>query len=80
MISEETKSEVTLSEATASPAVEHELLAFPVVNADRKVLGAVDVELYTKELGELERRQESDNLFQLIGVHFGRWLLRVTSA
>jgi magnesium transporter len=61
------------SSATVLEACEffalHKLLAFPVVDSSRKVLGVVDVELYTAELGELERRQESDDLFQLIGVH-----------
>lgn len=47
----------------------HKLLAFPVTDADQKVVGIVDVDLYTEELSEIERRQESDDLFQLIGVH-----------
>ncbi len=47
----------------------HKLLAFPVVDADRKVLGAVDVGLYTDEIQEIDHRQDSDDLFQLIGVH-----------
>ena len=47
----------------------HRLLALPVVDADRKLLGVVDVELYTSELEDLDRSQRSDDLFQLIGVH-----------
>ncbi|WP_149111374.1 magnesium transporter [Limnoglobus roseus] len=47
----------------------HKLLAFPVVDADRKLVGLVDVDLYTDELADLERRQESDDLFQLVGVY-----------
>lgn len=47
----------------------HKLLAFPVVDSERRVLGVVDIELYTEELADLERREESDDLFQLIGVH-----------
>ncbi|SFJ19194.1 magnesium transporter [Planctomicrobium piriforme] len=47
----------------------HKFLAFPVIDADRKVVGAVDVSLYTDELLKIEHRQESDDLFQLIGVH-----------
>lgn len=47
----------------------HRLLAFPVVDEERRLLGIVDVELYTDELGDIERREESDELFQLIGVH-----------
>ena len=47
----------------------HKLLAFPVVDADQRVLGAVDVDLYTEEIQAIDRRQDSDDLFQLIGVH-----------
>lgn len=47
----------------------HKLLAFPVVDEERKLVGHVDVDLYTDKLADLERRQESDDLFQLIGVH-----------
>lgn len=47
----------------------HKLLAFPVVDSERRILGIVDIELYTEELADLERREESDDLFQLIGVH-----------
>lgn len=50
----------------------HRLLAFPVVDDDGRLLGAVDVELYTKELGEISdhaARGKTDDLFQLIGVH-----------
>ena len=45
------------------------LLAFPVVDSDRRLVGLVDVDLYTGERAELERRQESDDLFQLVGVY-----------
>ena len=47
----------------------HRLLAFPVVDAGRRVLGTVDVELYTEELSDLDRREGNQDLFQLIGVH-----------
>lgn len=47
----------------------HRLLAFPVVDDERRLLGVVDVELYTDELDELASRERSDDLFQLIGVH-----------
>lgn len=47
----------------------HKLLAFPIVDEGRKMVGLVDVDLYTKELSDLERRDDSENLFQLIGVH-----------
>jgi magnesium transporter len=47
----------------------HRLLAFPVVDEERRMLGVVDVELYAKELGDLDDRERHDDLFQLIGVH-----------
>jgi magnesium transporter len=58
----------------------HRLLAFPVVDSDRKLIGAIDVELYTDELHGLEGGQEAgqgkagqeDDLFQLIGIHLVR--------
>ncbi len=49
--------------------VMHKLLAFPVIDDDRRVIGAVDVDLYTSEIQEIDRRQDSEDLFQLIGVH-----------
>lgn len=50
----------------------HRLLAFPIVDADRRILGVVDVELYTNEISELARREESDDVFQLIGVRLAQ--------
>jgi magnesium transporter len=49
--------------------VEHRLLAIPVLDAEGQIVGVVDVDLYTDELADLDRRQASDDLFQLIGVH-----------
>jgi magnesium transporter len=47
----------------------HKLLAFPILDDDRRIIGMVDVDLYTTELQELERRESTEDLFQLIGVH-----------
>ena len=47
----------------------HRLLAVPVVDEQRKLIGSVDVELYTDELTDIDRNERSDELFQLIGVH-----------
>jgi magnesium transporter len=46
----------------------HKLLAFPVVDANRRLLGIVDVELYTEELSDLDIQERSQDLFQLAGV------------
>lgn len=48
----------------------HRLLAFPILDDQRRLLGIVDVDLYTDELADLDRREDTDDLFQLIGVHF----------
>ena len=48
----------------------HKLLAFPVVDDERRMLGVVDVDLYTEKIADVERREDLDDLFQLIGVHF----------
>jgi magnesium transporter len=52
----------------------HRFLALPVVDADRRLVGVIDVELYTDELAELAGGAEPtgaarDEVFQLIGVH-----------
>ena len=47
----------------------HKLLAFPVVDEERRIVGLVDVELYTRELTDLDGRESHNDLFQLIGVH-----------
>jgi magnesium transporter len=55
----------------------HRLLAFPVVGEGRKLVGVIDVELYTKELageaggvGEVEDvGRIGDDVFEIIGVH-----------
>jgi magnesium transporter len=45
------------------------LLALPIVDADSKLLGIIDVDLYRDEVTDLIRAEEQDDLFQLIGVH-----------
>jgi magnesium transporter len=47
----------------------HKLLAFPVVDEEHRIVGLVDVELYTRGLTDLDRGESYDDLFQLIGVH-----------
>jgi magnesium transporter len=49
--------------------VQHRLLAFPVVDEARRILGVVDMELYTDELGQLGDASRRDDLFQLVGVY-----------
>jgi magnesium transporter len=49
--------------------IQHRLLAYPVIDENRKLVGVVDVELYTNELDNLGNAEARDDLFQLIGVH-----------
>jgi magnesium transporter len=60
------------AEATAVQAcelfIQHRLLALPIVDERRRILGVVDMELYTDELGQLEKAAEREDLFQLLGV------------
>ncbi|MDX1964689.1 MAG: magnesium transporter [Pirellulales bacterium] len=46
----------------------HRLLAFPIINDQKQMVGLVDVELFAAELNDLEERSRTDDLFQLIGV------------
>jgi magnesium transporter len=72
--------EIMVREVVALPArttvleaceffIQHRFLAFPVVDDERRMLGVVDVELYTSELAQLENGRVHDDLFQLLGVH-----------
>jgi magnesium transporter len=47
----------------------HRFLAFPVVDAEGRIVGVVDVDLYTSELGQLGDAEKRDDLFQALGVH-----------
>ncbi len=49
--------------------IQHRLLAFPVVDNIHRLLGVVDVELYTEELEQLGEGRVRDDIFQLVGVH-----------
>lgn len=47
----------------------HRFLALPVVDAEMKLVGTVDIELYADEIRDSAERDNRDDLFQLIGVH-----------
>ncbi len=47
----------------------HRLLAFPVVDENNRIMGIVDIELYTDKLTNLDEKEKDNDLFQLIGVH-----------
>lgn len=50
----------------------HRLLALPVVEGQGRMLGVIDVELYTDEITDLVRREQSDDVFQLIGIRLAQ--------
>ncbi|MEW6157740.1 MAG: magnesium transporter [Verrucomicrobiota bacterium] len=45
----------------------HKFLAFPVVDASRKIVGVVDVGLLTEEAFDIAEREQTDALFESIG-------------
>ncbi len=49
--------------------IQHRLLALPVVDDQRRLLGVVDMELYTGQLAQLGGPDNRDDLFQQVGVH-----------
>ncbi len=64
---------VTLSDtATVFDACElfifHKFLAIPVVDAERRLVGIVDVNVFTEEMMDMSGHQKADDVFQWIGV------------
>ncbi len=47
--------------------VTYKFLAFPVVDAERKIIGIVDVNLFTEELLDVEEPEEVNDVFEEIG-------------
>jgi len=45
----------------------HKLLAFPVVDDQRRIVGVVDVNLFTEEVLDLAEREKMNELFEAIG-------------
>lgn len=68
------------SDATVLEACEfftfHKFLAFPVIDAERRMVGVVDIELYAAELAETGEDDDAgavkDEIFQIIGVRLTR--------
>jgi magnesium transporter len=52
--------------------LQHRLLAFPVVDAQGRMLGVVEAETYTGELSDLSSTSERNDLFQRVGVYLAR--------
>ena len=45
----------------------HKFLAFPVVDADRRIVGILDVSVFTEEVLDLAEREQMNDLFQALG-------------
>jgi magnesium transporter len=48
--------------------VMHRFLAFPVVDDERRIVGVVDVSVFTEEVFDIAEREERDEAFEAIGV------------
>lgn len=68
---------VTISaDATVNDACEffvlHKLLAFPVVDEQRRMLGIVDVNFFTEEVFDMAERDQADAVFEALGFRLGQ--------
>jgi magnesium transporter len=50
--------------------VTYKFLAFPVVDSERRIVGIVDVNVFTDGLLDVEEKEEVDNVFESIGFNF----------
>lgn len=82
-------SEIMISSVVAVPAAAtvmeacelfamHRFLALPVVDKERRMVGVVDISLFTDEVFDIAERQEVEDLFETIGFRISE--LRGTSA
>ncbi len=46
----------------------YRFLAFPIVDNDRRIIGVIDVGLFTKEMFDLEERGQIHSMFETLGV------------
>ena len=61
------KEDQTLQEAMELLA-KHRLLALPVVSADHRLLGVIDVDIYLEESVDLANARHSSDVFQILGL------------
>ncbi len=45
----------------------HKLLAFPVVDAEKRIVGVIDIGLFTEEVFDITEREQMDTIFESIG-------------
>ena len=49
--------------------LKHKLLAFPVIDENGRLVGVVDVTLFTEEVVDISERERKEDVFQTIGFH-----------
>lgn len=47
----------------------HKFFAFPIIDAERHVVGVVDVSLFTDEVFDIAEREQMEGVFEAIGFH-----------
>ncbi len=47
----------------------HKFFAFPVVDAARRILGVIDVGVFTEEVFDIAEREQHEDVFETIGFH-----------
>jgi magnesium transporter len=47
----------------------HKFFAFPVIDAQRRVIGLVDVSLFTEEVFDIAEREQMSEVFETLGFH-----------
>ncbi|HTN76794.1 MAG TPA: magnesium transporter [Pirellulaceae bacterium] len=50
----------------------HRLMALPIVDEQRRVVGVVDIEQYADEVRDMDVREQAQDIFQLIGVRLNQ--------
>ena len=50
----------------------HKFLAFPVVDEARRVLGLIDVAVFTEEVFDIAAREQHEDVFETIGFHISQ--------
>ncbi len=52
--------------------MEYKFLAYPVVDAERRLVGVVDVTLFNRELLDVAKRRQIEDLFETLGVRIAK--------
>ncbi|MDQ3199687.1 MAG: CBS domain-containing protein, partial [Verrucomicrobiota bacterium] len=47
----------------------HKFFAFPVVDAQRRILGLIDIGVFTEEVFDIAEREQHEDVFETIGFH-----------